>query len=233
MKVALMLTGLARKVQEGYDKYWKHIIENYDVDLYLHAWYSKPDGKTNHEDSDAVELVYSKHNPKFIYIQKPFSFTTYREGIDNRKNDKSRPLEDFDVYGNFRSFPMYYGWESTYRNLKSLGNQYDCIIRSRYDISGPPLDLSKLNLNKINTSNHHWRGSSKHDDNLCITNQQNADKVFYNIFTDIVTHHKKIGYIDSAEENFTLFLERNGLKDISYKSNDIDFKLLRENKLWF
>ena len=37
MKVALMLTGLARKVQEGYDGYWKHIIDNNDVDLYLQA----------------------------------------------------------------------------------------------------------------------------------------------------------------------------------------------------
>lgn len=38
MKVALMLTGLARKVQEGYDGFWKYIIDNNDVDLYLHAW---------------------------------------------------------------------------------------------------------------------------------------------------------------------------------------------------
>ena len=36
MKIAIMLTGLARKVQEGYDSFWKGIIENNDVDLYLH-----------------------------------------------------------------------------------------------------------------------------------------------------------------------------------------------------
>ena len=38
MKVALMLTGLARKVEEGYEHYWKHIIDNHDVDFYLHCW---------------------------------------------------------------------------------------------------------------------------------------------------------------------------------------------------
>ena len=38
MKVALMLTGLARKVEEGYKHYWKYIIDNHDVDLYLHCW---------------------------------------------------------------------------------------------------------------------------------------------------------------------------------------------------
>ena len=29
MKVALMLTGLARKVEEGYKHYWKYIIDNH------------------------------------------------------------------------------------------------------------------------------------------------------------------------------------------------------------
>ena len=79
MKVALMLTGLARKVQEGYDGYWKYIIDNNDVDLYLHAWESKPDEITNNEDSDDVLKVYP--NPKYINIQKPIKFTKYREGI--------------------------------------------------------------------------------------------------------------------------------------------------------
>ena len=58
MKIAIMLTGLARKVQEGYDSFWKGIIENNDVDLYLHAWETKPDGITNNEDSDDVLKVY-------------------------------------------------------------------------------------------------------------------------------------------------------------------------------
>ena len=33
-----MLSGLPRKVNEGYNATWKHIIENYDTDVYLHAW---------------------------------------------------------------------------------------------------------------------------------------------------------------------------------------------------
>ena len=38
MKVALLLSGLPRKVKEGYEHTWKHIIKNYDTDVYLHAW---------------------------------------------------------------------------------------------------------------------------------------------------------------------------------------------------
>ena len=39
MKVALLLSGLPRMVSEGYEQTWKHIIENYDTDVYLHAWH--------------------------------------------------------------------------------------------------------------------------------------------------------------------------------------------------
>ena len=226
-----MLTGLARKVQEGYDGYWKHIIENYDVDLYLHAWYSKPDGKTNHEDSDDVIKIYK--NPKYIKIENPFKFTKYREGIDNPNNDKSRPLEDFDVYGNFRSFPMYYGWESTYKHIMNSNINYDCVIRSRYDLKGLPLDLTKLDLSKINVAGNHWAGTSINDDNFCATNKQISDRVFSNIFTDIINHHKKIGTISGAEQNFTNFLIRNNLHGLSHKSSLIQFNLLRDNKLWY
>jgi hypothetical protein len=233
MRIALMLTGLARKVQEGYDRYWKQMIENHDVDLYLHAWYSKPDEITNNEDSDIVTEVYSKHSPNFLYIQVPFPFTEYREGIDNPNNDKSRPLDDFDVYGNFRSFPMFYSWESTYKQIINSENDYDCIIRSRYDIAGDNLDMSKLDLSKINTSGHAWRGREILDDNLLITNQKNADKIFSNIFTDIVNHHKKLGYIHNAEGNFTEYLKRNNLYELSVKTHEINFSVLRDNKLWF
>jgi hypothetical protein len=231
MKVALMLTGLARKVREGYDSYWKYVIDNNDCDLYLHAWESIDDDKTNHENSNIVKEVYP--NAKYFYVEKPFKFTKYREGIGNRKNDESRPLPEYDVFGNFRSFPMYYSWESTYKHILNSGIQYDCVIRSRYDMGESNLDLNKLDLNKINTSNFHYRSLPIHDDNILVTNMDNATKVFTNVFTDIVEYHKGIGYIDTAEENFTNYLNRNELNSICEKTDNIDFRLLREDKVWF
>jgi hypothetical protein len=223
MKVALLLSGLPRSVKEGYDGYWKHIIDNYNVDLYLHAWHT-------HEDSDDVLKVYSKHGPSFLYIQNPFPFTEYREGI-NLESHEIGVQTEFDVYGNFRCFPMFYSWESTYKQIINSGKQYDCIIRSRYDIAGPPINLSKLDLNKINTSNFHWSHSKTHDDNVCITNQENSNKLFSNIFMDIVDYHRKVKYINNPEQNFTDFMIRNGLYKIATKSNEINFLLLRNSKL--
>jgi hypothetical protein len=231
MKVALMLTGLARKVKEGYGGFWKHIIDNNDVDLYLHAWESKPDDITNNEDSDDVLKVYN--NPSYCLIEQPFKFTKYREGIKTPGDDKSRPLADFDVYGNFRSFPMYYSWQSTYKQIQNSGIDYDCIIRSRYDIGGDNLNVSEFDLNKIYTSNHHWRNSHVHDDNFYISNQSNSDKVFPTIFQNIVKFNKSKGTMDSAEENLTKYLERIGLINISEKSDKIKFDLLRDDKVWW
>ena len=231
MKVALMLTGLARKVEDGYNQYWKHIIENHDVDLYLHAWESKPDDITNNEDSDDVLKVYN--NPSYCLIENPFKFTKYREGIKTPGDDKSRPLVDFDVYGNFRSFPMYYSWQSTYKQIQNSGIDYDCIIRSRYDIGGDNLNVSEFDLNKIYTSNHHWRNSHIHDDNFYISNQSNSNKVFPTIFDNIVEFNRKRGIMDSAEENLTKYLERIGSVDIADKSDKIKFNLLRDDKVWW
>jgi len=231
MKVALMLTGLARKVQEGYDDFWKYIIDNNDVDLYLHAWESKPDEVTNNEDSNIVHQVYP--NATYVNIEKPFKFTKYREGIKTPRDDKSRPLVDFDVFSNFRSFPMYYSWQSTYENIKSSNVNYDCIIRSRYDIGGDNLNVSEFDLNKIYTSNHHWKNSHVHDDNFYISNQSNSDKVFTNIFENIVEFNRDRGVMDSAEENFTKYLERIGLINISEKSDKINFQLLRDDICWW
>ena len=231
MKVALMLTGLARKVQEGYDGFWKHIIDNNDVDLYLQAWESKPDEVTNNEDSNIVQEVYP--NATYINIENPFKFTKYREGIKTPGDDKSRPLVDFDVYGNFRSFPMYYSWQSTYKQIQNSGIDYDCIIRSRYDIGGDNLNVSEFDLNKIYTSNHHWRNSHIHDDNFYISNQSNSDKVFPTIFENIVEFNRSKGTMDSAEENLTKYLERIGLINISEKSDKIKFDLLRDDKVWW
>lgn len=231
MKVALMLTGLARKVQEGYDGYWRHIIENYDVDLYLHSWESKPDNITNNEDSDKVIEVYK--NSKYLNIEKPFKFTKYREGIIIPNGDTSRPLEEYDVFSNFRSFPMYYSWQSTYQHILSSEIEYDCVIRSRYDISGLPLNLKEIDLNKINTAINHWKFSHIHDDNICVTNKINSDKIFTNIFDEIVNHHKKTKQLGGAEEVFFSYLERKQLNNILFKSDKINISLLRDNKLWY
>ena len=38
MRVAVVITGLPRKVKEGYESCWKKYIEKYDADVYVQYW---------------------------------------------------------------------------------------------------------------------------------------------------------------------------------------------------
>jgi hypothetical protein len=226
MKVALLLTGLPRKVQEGYDNYWKHIVENYDTDIYLHFW-----------EDEEYEKVLQIYNPKSYIKEVPFKFTQYKEGIKSyfkdgaTPDDLSRPLEQYDVAGNFRSLPMFYSWQTGFRLINGV---YDCVIRSRYDLGTPtPIKLENLNLSKINISGHHWTGSPILDDNICVTNQINSNIIFYNIFDELVAHIRKNKAIYFAERNFTEILDKKGLYPYTIKTNELPFQLLREHKIWY
>jgi hypothetical protein len=220
MKVALLLTGLARKVKEGYNQYWKHIIENYDTDVYLHFW-----------EDEEYQKVLKVYNPIRYIQEKPFKFTNYKVGIGSPNDDMSRPIPQYDVSGNFRAFPMFYSWQTGY---SLINQQYDCIIRSRYDLgTSNPIKLENLNLTKINVSAQHWPGNEICDDNLCITNHQNSDIIFKDVFEEFIAHHRNIGRIDFQEKNFTEILRRKNVLNNVYKSSDLQFNLLRENKLWY
>jgi hypothetical protein len=220
MKVALVLNGLPRNVKEGYEIYWKHIIENYDTDVYLHFW----------EDADWQDVL-NVYNPTKFICQPPFPFTKYKENVTSVNDPMARPIKEYDVAGNFTSLPMFYSWQSGY-NL--IDKKYDCIVRSRFDLGWEvPMDLSKFDLNKINVTNHHWANSKIIDDNLLISNQQNCDLLLTDIFDTFCSIIQGDGLIHFAEQNFTNILIKKNLYQYIYKSNDLNFKLLREFKVWY
>lgn len=215
MRVALLLSGLPRKVKEGYNQYWKHVIENYDVDVYLHFW----------KDSEYEEVL-NVYNPKKYICESPVNFTEAIKGIKSINDSDVRPDSQFGVSGPFYSFPMIWGWQQVY-NLVDV--EYDCIIKSRYDIgTNIPLDLSLFDLTKLNISNSHWPNSPITDDNLLITNQQLASKLYTNIYDDFHKLVTERGCIEFAEKNLLSILEYKELQKYIFKSNNLPFKLLRK-----
>jgi hypothetical protein len=221
MKVALVLSGLPRKVKDGYDRTWKNIIENYDTDVYLHTW--------KDEDWEDVYKIYT--TSKSFILQEPFKFTKYKEGIKLPHTDKSRPIPQYDVMSCFRQLPMFYSWQIAYKPLYDSMIDYDVVIRSRYDLGiNNSIKLNDLNMDFIN----HATGSGKFfDDNLCITNKKNSDKIFNSIFDDLIDFAKKEGILNSAESTWTSMLRNYNVIDLVKKNHNLDFKLLRENKVWW
>ena len=220
MKVALLLSGLPRKVNEGYELSWKHIIDNYDTDVYLHAW----------KDEEWEKLSETYPNAKSIQIQEPFKFTKYKEGISLPHFDRSRPLPQYDVMSCFRQLPMFYSWQTVYKPMFDSMVEYDVVIRSRYDLKFiKPIDLTNLDVTKLN----HNDSFTFFDDNICITNKQNADVMFFNIFDELILHSKEVEVLNSAEASWTKLLELKNMKDIVHKTSLLHFELLRDNKVWW
>lgn len=220
MKVALLLSGLARKVEEGYKTTWGHLIDNYDVDIYLHAW----------KDEEWEKLSQLYPNAKSTHTQEPFKFTKYKEGIKLPHNDTSRPLPQYDVMSCFRQFPMVYSWQNVYQQMYDTQIQYDVVIRSRYDLGiFQPLNLENLDFNLVN----HSSDGKFLDDNLCITNQENAESLYYGVFYKLINYAREKGYLGSAEESWTEIVNRAGLIAHSQKNLSLQFQLLRDNWLWW
>ena len=221
MKVALLLTGLARKVEEGFNTTWKNVIESYDTDVYLHTW----------KDEEWEKVSHFYPLSKSIQIQEPFKFTKYKEGIKLPHTDKSRPIPQYDVMSCFRQLPMFYSWQMGYKPLYDSMIDYDVVIRSRYDLGiRNAINLQHLNLELVNHSNIN---GGFFDDNLCITNKQNADIIFYSVFDDVVKNARETGVLNSAESTWTTTLERYNMLEKSTRHSSLYFHLLRDNKVWW
>jgi len=220
MKVALLLSGLARNVFEGYELYFKKIIDKYKADVYCHYW----------KDGDWKDVL-NVYNPKKYICDNPFSFSKYKEGIDSPGDVFARPIFPYDVAGNFTALPMFYGWQRVY---SLIDIEYDCIIKSRYDLGWESIpELSALDLTKINISNYHWSHNEILDDNLSIMNGELAKLLFSNIFDEFTNIIKKDKIIYFPEKNFTNLVINKNLYKFINKSNELPFKLLREFKVWY
>jgi hypothetical protein len=224
MKIALLLGGLPRMVRAGYERTWKHIIDKYETDVFLHAWKDDSWGCEWQE----VQDVYNFNNVKSLHIQSPFKFTEYKNGISLPHTDKSRPLPDYDVMSCFRQFPMFYSWQKVYRDCFDTTVKYDCVIRSRYDMEiFNPNVISSLNLNYLNMG----PGGGFYDDNLCITNNENAEKIYKHIFDDLIEQSRISGVLNSAEQTWTNIINRSGCP--ARVENSLQFRVLREDMLWW
>ena len=217
MKVAICISGLPRKVQEGFDQFWSPIIQRYNPDIYLHFWQDEEHDK-----------VLSTYKPKDYICQLPFSFAEYVEGLE-ADEAKSRPTQPYAVAGNFRGFPLFTSWQEV---CKLIEGDYDYVVRGRYDLSGH-CNLEKIDPSRVNVSSMHWGHSNICDDNLYVSNSDLFRLVHYDAFDNLIEDARKIGRIYFQEMNFTRMLHRKSLGHLITKTDQLGFSLLREDKLWY
>jgi hypothetical protein len=123
---------------------------------------------------------------------------------------------------------MFYSWQKVYRDCFDTTVKYDCVIRSRYDMEiFNPNVISSLNLNYLNMG----PGGGFYDDNLCITNNENAEKIYKHIFDDLIEQSRISGVLNSAEQTWTNIINRSGCP--ARVENSLQFRVLREDMLWW
>jgi hypothetical protein len=202
MKVGIIITGIARYVQLGYEQFYKSLIEKYNPDIFIYTW-----------DDYEVNEIKKYYSPKKFQAIEPINFSEYSFYYNIPKY--------IEKYGGGSLLPMIYCWENA---IKMVDDKYDCIIRSRFDIKiDSEIKIENMDLSKINISDAHWRSSTTMDDNLLISNQENTIKIYENIFTNISSNP----YTHQINElNFTDYVNQQGLGDKVVKIN-LPFKLIK------
>jgi len=191
MRVAIIITGLPRNLQEGYDNCWGKYIQEYSADVYLQHW--------DTYESDLVSEIYPTAQ---ILKSYNINFEKYTNGINVTNKDF------------YNSFPLFYGWNSI---VPFIQKDYDVIIRGRYDISAPFVDLKSIDMNYFNVCNN-WGGTPFPDDNFSISGYGVYKSIFENIFSKLVKLSKRYGEIHSPERNLYNIMRTDGMDNLIVKS---------------
>lgn len=134
MRIAICISGQARNFRLSYDSLKTYFLDKYNCDIYLHTWKSANfestdfgfgNNKYSLTDNDYNALI-QLYKPKNYIIEKPILFDAsgyecpiWRQPLNN-------------------TLSMFY---SIYKSIQLIEEEYDYIVRTRFDI-----DYSKLNL---------------------------------------------------------------------------------------
>ena len=174
MKVALCLSGQPRVVEVGYQKLKATILDNNDVDVFIHTWFDQDNlstesvipGREGHQlDPGAIDKLIQLYQPKKILVEKPKTWNRHFE-YPQKTFEKAHtwaleipgdnPLERAKAYLDNTTHCM---WYSIMRSnlLKEeyateTNTHYDFVIRNRMDyaphvaitFSEPPDDDSAV-----------------------------------------------------------------------------------------
>jgi hypothetical protein len=229
MRVALCLSGLPRALQEGYSSLYKHIIEKYNPDIFIHIWteqlYYNPSEivKPYEEYIKSVEFIMRMYKPKSIMIDKHHilkpEYQKYTEV--NRYKGSIR-----HVYNMFSMYESLYLSNKLKIQYESNNNFiYNCVIRSRFDLNIiKDIELENYDMNKLNIE-----ANSNPDKELTDYFAFGTSKIM-DIYSDIYNHTSEICNTATdiyPEKIFKLYILNNKIKECllyNITGQDLKFK---------
>jgi hypothetical protein len=134
MKIALCFSGQPRSFEKGYDYYKKNLLDNYDVDIFIHSWNTE-------------------YNEKIIDLYKPkdYLFENKLEGNFDSLYTNTPDIENFPprftvsmLYSMYKSCQLKINYEMKQKFI------YDWVIKSRTDYAlNGKIPFENLDKNKL------------------------------------------------------------------------------------
>tara|TARA_S200002703_G_scaffold104927_1_gene91047 strand:+ start:1478 stop:2197 length:720 start_codon:yes stop_codon:yes gene_type:complete len=216
-KIALCISGQARKYDISYKSLYENILKDNQVDIFIHTWkdydikssdFGNGGYQYTMDDSKYDELL-KLYNPKSYLLEDPITFEAsgfkdpvWRQSLNN-------------------SLSMYY---SIHKSISLVKDDYDYVIRTRFD-----LDYNKLPIDYS-------------ENEICIpkwyTDHRVQDKGYYDIFAigsknNMNIYSQVFSYLISyitLDQNFRNYLQNNYFEDSPLRNEYIlKWHLLKNN----
>jgi len=118
MRIALCFAGQPRSFEKGYEYYARNLLNNNDVDVFIHTW-----------EGDGVDELLKLYKPKRYCIDKPIANICDFDGkFTNTPNAEKWPPR-FTVSAFYSMFMSCF----LKINQEMIDRQYDWVVKSRTD----------------------------------------------------------------------------------------------------
>lgn len=154
MKIAILLPGQTRTYKKCYDNYLSQ-FENYECDVYSSTWDIQGQVRVKTYNNEFENRYFSSKPTSDVYDElhelynfKSFEVENYDEWLESYLDNiiefkKNHPNVNKSMLTN-GIFAQYYKIKKTF-DLIENPNDYDIIVKYRYDIQSEPIELVKNN----------------------------------------------------------------------------------------
>ena len=118
MRIALLIAGYIRGIQENIDSIYKNIIQDNECDIYIHITDGKMDNKYYNKNTD-LQYINDKLKPKLLLSSKNLQFANVKEEHQN-------------IYNQNYKYTWLYKEMNRMIELENIN--YDIIVKMRPDI---------------------------------------------------------------------------------------------------
>jgi len=184
MKIALLLTGQIRNAGECFSSIKQHIINPYDVDVYINTWF--PENKISH-DNDSISNDSSLDDIIQMYLPKNISIEDYESDFCKKINELADTIRrDYPETNHKNIFFQFYKFYKGF-NLIPNYQDYDMILRGRFDLKFNIFpDLNLLDPSKLYIPKG-WDHRDGYNDLFAFGNPALIEQ-YCNLFNNILTY---------------------------------------------